>query len=121
VVKSLWWCIQNTDEAGALCGLERVRVALECRIAIAGLPVFTASFGLATVFGPIEFNGLVHNADMALLEAKRTWRKVCIAGKPQMAQEPIVPVVEGTKIEVCRLLKVDVLNVKEDVSLKNEY
>jgi len=112
----------NTDEVGALCGLERVRVALECRIAIVGLPVFTASFGLATVFGPIEFNELVHTADMALLEAKRTGRnKVCIAGKPQMAQEPIVPVVESNKLEVNSLLKVDVLNVKEDMRLKNEY
>nr|WP_262488370.1 diguanylate cyclase [Iodobacter fluviatilis] len=78
-VLAIWWCalvvvFPNTDEAGALCGLERVRAALECRIAIAGLPVFTASFGLATVFGPIEFNELVHTADMALLEAKRTGR-----------------------------------------------
>ncbi|MDW5416121.1 diguanylate cyclase [Iodobacter sp. CM08] len=110
----------NTDEAGALCGLERVRAALECRIAIAGLPVFTASFGLAAAFGPIEFNELVRTADMALLEAKRTGRnKVCIAGKPQMAEEPIVLAAESIKLEVSPLLKVDALCAREDVSLKS--
>ncbi|MFC7419322.1 diguanylate cyclase [Iodobacter arcticus] len=85
--------LPSTDEEGGLCSLERVRAALECRIAIAGLPVFTASFGLVTALGPVEFNELVRTADMALLEAKRTGRnKVCIAGKPsQMAEgEPLV-------------------------------
>jgi hypothetical protein len=37
-----------------------------------------------------------------------------------MGEEPIVPVIESIKLEGNPLLKVDVLNVKEDVSLKSE-
>lgn len=62
------------DGATAQTILDTVRTRLEAAIVVAGLPAFTASFGLVDNRDGEELPALIARADVALLQAKRTGR-----------------------------------------------
>jgi diguanylate cyclase (GGDEF)-like protein len=85
--------------ASAAGALERIRVELRSAVLAAGLPVFTASYGL--VAGPVrdELEVLLARADSALFEAKRNGRDRVIvheAGTP--ATESAMPAAGRARI-----------------------
>jgi diguanylate cyclase (GGDEF)-like protein len=62
------------DLASAQLALERVRADLQTAIGQAGLPAFTASFGVIPAQLDDDLDTLLGRADAALFEAKRTGR-----------------------------------------------
>ncbi|MGX7679035.1 diguanylate cyclase [Jatrophihabitans sp. DSM 45814] len=64
----------DCDMASALGALDRVRTELQTAIQLAGLPVFTASFGVVPAKLEDDLDALLARADAALFEAKRNGR-----------------------------------------------
>ena len=62
------------DLAAATAVLERVRVQIQLDIRDAGLPSFTASFGITPAFLSEDLEFLLSRADAAMFEAKRRGR-----------------------------------------------
>ncbi|MGL6350313.1 MAG: diguanylate cyclase [Aeromonas sp.] len=61
--------------------MNRVREQLDLACMSGAMPAVTASFGVAYGEGPIDFDEIVHAADVALLVAKQTGRnRVVVAG-----------------------------------------
>ncbi len=72
--------------------MERLRRALPTEIAKAGVPIFTASFGIADSSQGSDLEGLMKIADEAMYVAKRTGRdRVVIAGLEVSRDEPSEP------------------------------
>ena len=62
------------DAAAAVSGLQRVQAKLQDALNQAGLPLYTASFGVVEVAPDEEFETTINRADRALFAAKNAGR-----------------------------------------------
>jgi diguanylate cyclase (GGDEF)-like protein len=79
------------DRAGAVDALDRVRLALVEACARAEVPPFTASAGVVDTAVARRVEGLVREADRALLRAKEDGRDRVVVGPVEAAWSPAVP------------------------------
>ena len=82
--------------ANALHVLDGVRVKLDAAIAVAGLPVFTVSFGVVQAGNHEDLTAVIGRADAALFQAKRDGRnRVVVHDDPANVVRPVATTHDG--------------------------